>query len=560
MWPPPRIDRYELDPNPIGEGGFSFVYRASDPKFPGSQLVVKLLKAPGDLWPDELAHDSTELDHRWAQTRSDFVEESQLMRHIKGPSIAAVYDTGSVRHPDYGDIPYLVSDYAEAGTLRDRLRNLGRPVTTAEALELVDGIEQILGFLAQIRPGFPNGIVHRDIKPSNFLIQSEAGHRPDPAGELFEQDEALIVTDFGLAKAIQPDNDSFTSTRGTDLYCAPEQLEHDPSVGATVDIFSASVVLVEALTQVEPQRRWLPAQPVFDDETFRKTGPFEPGLRKALSVDRTDRFATVSAWAQTLRQSLNTPLNPTTLHPTKTHNPRPIQRPKPRTKSALAVAAVIVFVLVGAASAFASRSPFTQPQANGQLPDEKTGSTSKLGDGNVPSTEAIPESPEAEIDGGDTTQKDGTTPDGSETEPTEGSSKDSSPRETEQPTNQPTEPEPTMSTQKPDVSRCTTNRDVSFTGGLTDNGNGYGEDIKCPTANLASNGEESADRFTAKFEDCDFSGTLTATGSDGTRVVVDENCNVSSSQTFLTPEQGQKGLTLKLSDLDGTYRVSLHAN
>jgi eukaryotic-like serine/threonine-protein kinase len=77
------------------------------------------------------------------------------------------------------------------------------------------------------------GILHRDIKPGNLLI---------------DQEGIVRVTDFGLARAIEPDNLSMTEEIvGTLGYMAPEML-----AGETIpqsDLYSLGITLYELLTK-----------------------------------------------------------------------------------------------------------------------------------------------------------------------------------------------------------------------------------------------------------------------------------------------------------------------
>lgn len=138
---------------------------------------------------------------------------------------------------DFGAKPYLVMEYADGGSLQERLRQerLTIPQAVNFARQFCDGM------LATARVG----LVHRDIKPANLLI---AG-----AG-------ILKIADFGLAKASDPeplgeapdltDSDRVSSIAGagTVPYMAPEQFRSLRLADRRSDIFSFGVVLFEMLT------------------------------------------------------------------------------------------------------------------------------------------------------------------------------------------------------------------------------------------------------------------------------------------------------------------------
>ena len=75
------------------------------------------------------------------------------------------------------------------------------------------------------------GIVHRDIKPENLM---------------FDEEGAVKVMDFGLARAPQASRLTMTGTTlGTAAYMAPESTRG--AIGAPADVFALGVVLYKML-------------------------------------------------------------------------------------------------------------------------------------------------------------------------------------------------------------------------------------------------------------------------------------------------------------------------
>ena len=122
------------------------------------------------------------------------------------------------------------------------------------------------------------GMIHRDLKPSNILIDE----RQQP-----------FVTDFGLAKFFQTD-DERTETgmiMGTPSYMSPEQAAgRSAEIGPLSDVYSLGAILYEMLTgrpifgagdafnirlQVLEQE---PAAPSTVDPHSRRAGTDLPGL------------------------------------------------------------------------------------------------------------------------------------------------------------------------------------------------------------------------------------------------------------------------------------------
>jgi p70 ribosomal S6 kinase len=81
-----------------------------------------------------------------------------------------------------------------------------------------------------------SGIIHRDLKPENLLMDSQ---------------RHVIVTDFGLAKIFESDDERHRTLCGTDIYMAPEMIARR-SYGKPVDFWSLGVLIFEMLTGTPP--------------------------------------------------------------------------------------------------------------------------------------------------------------------------------------------------------------------------------------------------------------------------------------------------------------------
>jgi serine/threonine-protein kinase len=197
-------DRYRLDAQ-IGAGGMSTVYRAFDVNLE-RRVAIKLLHR-------EMSGDSDQLER--------FRREARAVAQLSHPHIVGVIDAGE----DEGR-PYIVFEYVDGETLKDRIRRLGR-LPIDESLAYAIEIARALGCAHQ------HDIVHRDVKPQNVLL--------DPEG-------SAKVTDFGIARSLRDDGLTADGrVLGTTDYVSPEQaLGHD--VDGQSDIYSLGVVLFEMLT------------------------------------------------------------------------------------------------------------------------------------------------------------------------------------------------------------------------------------------------------------------------------------------------------------------------
>jgi eukaryotic-like serine/threonine-protein kinase len=196
--------RYRLDEQ-VGIGGMARVYRGFDMVLE-RQVAVKTLNR-------EVASDSDPLER--------FRREARAVARLSHPHIVTVIDAGE----DDGT-PYIVFEYIEGETLKQRIRRLGRlaiPEAVAYAIELA----RALGAAHEAH------IVHRDVKPQNVLIDG---------------DGRALITDFGIARTLTEEGLTADGrVLGTTDYVSPEQALGRPVTGQS-DIYALGVVLFEMLT------------------------------------------------------------------------------------------------------------------------------------------------------------------------------------------------------------------------------------------------------------------------------------------------------------------------
>src|SRR3954469_20120867 len=201
-------ERYRLEEK-IGSGGMSSVYRAFDPTLE-RWVAIKLMHRDISNDPDQLER---------------FRREARAVAQLNHPHVVTVIDAGE----DDGN-PYIVFEYVEGETLKDRIRRLGRlPVAeaVAYAVEIARALECAHSHL----------LVHRDVKPQNVLIDADGRAK---------------VTDFGIARSLEAQGLTATGrVLGTTDYVSPEQaLGHEVTVQS--DIYSLGIVLYEMLTGEAP--------------------------------------------------------------------------------------------------------------------------------------------------------------------------------------------------------------------------------------------------------------------------------------------------------------------
>ena len=199
----------------LGGGGMSRVF-VGDELALGRKVAIKV------LLPELAAGVSADRFNR----------EIKLAAQLQHPNIVPVIATGVA-----AGLPYYTMPFVDGLSLRQRLdRNSGVPIV--EAIAILKDVARALAY------AHDHGIVHRDIKPENVLLA----------------DEAAVVTDFGIAKALsaaRTDAPGGTLTQagtslGTPAYMAPEQISADPHVDHRADVYSFGCVAYELLTGAAP--------------------------------------------------------------------------------------------------------------------------------------------------------------------------------------------------------------------------------------------------------------------------------------------------------------------
>ncbi|MFM8861338.1 MAG: serine/threonine-protein kinase, partial [Acidimicrobiia bacterium] len=194
---------------PIGTGASATVDLADDVVL-RRRVAVKVLH-------DALAGDAAFLRR--------FEAEARAAAALNHPHIMAVHDWGQ------GDVPYLVTELLDGGSLRALLDH-GALLDPAQARQV--GVDAARALDHAHRRGF----VHRDIKPANLL---------------FDDEGMVRIADFGLARALAEAawTEPAGAVLGTAKYASPEQAQ-GASLDGSSDVYSLGLVLIEAVTGSVP--------------------------------------------------------------------------------------------------------------------------------------------------------------------------------------------------------------------------------------------------------------------------------------------------------------------
>ena len=193
---------------PIGEGAFGIVYRATQPVI-GREVAIKAVQPELANHPDFVRR---------------FEREAQIVARLEHPHIVPLYDYW--REPDAA---YLVMRFLRGGSLEELLKN--GPLDPERTASILDQVA------AGLSAAHRQGVVHRDVKPGNVLLDEEGN---------------AYLTDFGVAlDADSPEKSSGTMMRGTPGYLSPEQVRLDPASPQT-DVYALGIVVYEMLTGIHP--------------------------------------------------------------------------------------------------------------------------------------------------------------------------------------------------------------------------------------------------------------------------------------------------------------------
>ena len=281
----------------IGSGGYAEVYLAEHIDISNLVRAIKVLT--GTNLPDE--------------QRAQFLAEARTIANMQNLNshIVQIHDFGIQTSQNSADdgVPYLVMEYAAAGTLR-HLYPHNKRMPLDRIVFYTNQVAEALQCAHDQKPS----VVHRDIKPENMLLRS-----PDH----------LLLSDFGIA--ITGNTTSLaapikeTEVLGTVAYMAPERLSKHTRRAS--DQYSLAIVVYEWLCGSPPfdgtekeiiyKQLKMPPPPLYLQYPHI-TQEIESVVMRALAKDSAARYPTVKEFAIALEsaiQKAQLPQNQPTLVP-----------------------------------------------------------------------------------------------------------------------------------------------------------------------------------------------------------------------------------------------------
>ncbi|MCP4447823.1 MAG: serine/threonine protein kinase [Myxococcales bacterium] len=208
------IDRYQVV-GTIGAGSMGDVVKATDIDLKRT-VAIKILS--------DKHRGNEELEAR-------FVREGRAVAAISHANVVQVFTTGT-----WDERPYIAMEFL-TGT------DLGSLVAQQGPMSSLDSSRVVLDTARGLEAAYLAGLVHRDVKPAN-LVKLDNGQTK--------------VTDFGLAKPVDPKNEPALTAMGvvvgTPDYIAPEQARGE-AIDEKVDIYSLGGTLYYLLVGKPPFRK-----------------------------------------------------------------------------------------------------------------------------------------------------------------------------------------------------------------------------------------------------------------------------------------------------------------
>ncbi|MFT3696999.1 MAG: serine/threonine-protein kinase [Kofleriaceae bacterium] len=167
----------------LGSGGMGVVYSAHDREL-DRRVALKVLRAAA----------ATE------EERMRMLREGQAMARVTHPNVITVYEVGVE-----GNLVFLAEELLDAGTLGSWLDKQQRGEK--------DIVDKFIAAGHGLAAAHKAGLVHRDFKPDNVLLG---------------KDGRVRVSDFGLARALGPDEENLPAATRANMARAQMDLSRSP--------------------------------------------------------------------------------------------------------------------------------------------------------------------------------------------------------------------------------------------------------------------------------------------------------------------------------------------
>ena len=268
----------------IGEGGFGITYIAFD-------LDLEVRVAIKEYFPrDYVGRDSmdgttlipfdAETGEVYQEEMSKFIGEAKRLAKFRGLK-------GIVPILDYfmeNGTAYIVMEYIDGFTLKEFLKENGKPMPVSRILSLMEPVINALEQVHQV------GMIHRDISPDNIMMTKEG--------------KEIYLIDFGTARIVNQAEEYSLSVYKKRSYTPPEQQSRHGNQGPWTDVYALCATIYYCITGKmipEAMERLMKDEVVVpSDMDIVIEKQIEEALLKGLSLQVDERFLSM----EELREAL----------------------------------------------------------------------------------------------------------------------------------------------------------------------------------------------------------------------------------------------------------------
>ena len=218
----------------LASGGFGITYMVQNVSFNETYAMKEFFMRGVNLREgDTVTVSVPDNKATFESQKAKLKKEAQRLRKLHNAHIVQVHDLFEER----GTV-YYVMDYIDGESLGSRLQRTGKPLTEAEAMDV---LRQMLDALELVHSQNPQ-LLHLDIKPANIMV--------DGSG-------CAYLIDFGASKQIATDeNHALSTTTGmsyTAGYAPSEQIEQNyERMGPWTDFYALGATLYKLVTLQQP--------------------------------------------------------------------------------------------------------------------------------------------------------------------------------------------------------------------------------------------------------------------------------------------------------------------
>ncbi len=251
----------------LGRGGMAVVYLAEETRL-GRKVALKVL-------PPELT---------FGHGVERFLREAKTAATLDHPHIIPIYRIASG-----GKLFWYAMKFLEGQSLDDVLKERGA-YSLEETLVILEQVADALDYAHERK------VIHRDIKPANVML---------------DQRDRVIITDFGIAKALTEGALTASgSVIGTPYFMSPEQGMGKPVTGAA-DQYSVAVMAFRMLSGHLPfdgdsaidilHKHCMMEAPRLDESMPHLPQHVVAAVEKAMAKKADERFPNIKAFVSAMK-------------------------------------------------------------------------------------------------------------------------------------------------------------------------------------------------------------------------------------------------------------------